>query len=296
MISTLKKLRRNKNLWDDWQSKAKGPIWNFRMATWRWRTPPALLILGAQKAGTTSLANYLDQHPQFFVSKYAKEIHFFDTMGGKQYRQNFELGMPWYLAHWDMNPVKNGPFFNFDATPYYLYQPVVPSRIHATLPNVKMVVILRNPIDRAISQYHMNIRKGTETLPLEQAIYTEEDRIAVAQQNKIEYFQDLYYVSYKDRGKYAEQLKRYFDLFSREQFLIFRSEELKQKPLEVLDRIYQFVGADSDFKVPQLEHRNVTENPTPTDPKLREYLRQFFVPYNQQLSDLLEQDFSDWNH
>ena len=121
-------------------------------------TKPNFLIIGAQRCGTTSLYNYLIQHPQIVPSS-KKEVHFFDL--------NFHLGQSWYEKHF---PEVSDNILTGEASPYYIFHPLCPKRIFDYDPSVKLIVILRNPIDRAYSHYRHIVRLGHEPLKFEDAL------------------------------------------------------------------------------------------------------------------------------
>lgn len=118
------------------------------------------------KCGTTSLFYYLAQHPQLIPSA-TKEVHFFDGRVSLE-NDTWALGLPWYRAHFPLKISMGDGKKAFEASPSYLFHPWAPERIHATLPNVKLIALLRNPAKRAVSHYLHERRKGRETLPLMQ--------------------------------------------------------------------------------------------------------------------------------
>ncbi|MBU0638918.1 MAG: sulfotransferase domain-containing protein, partial [Planctomycetes bacterium] len=137
---------------------------------------PDLLIIGAQKAGTTSLHRYLCRHPNV-LGPWSKEVHYFDIQ--------YDKGTTWYRTHFPSWPYKclkdirrGRRSLAFETSPYYLFHPCVPERVHKLLPNVKLIAILRDPVGRAYSHYHHELRLGYETLPLEEALAKEEERLA----------------------------------------------------------------------------------------------------------------------
>lgn len=203
---------------------------------------PSFIIVGAIKAGTTTLSQLLDKHPMLRTSSNL-EPHFFD--------QNFDKGILWYKKQFPLL------FFNarktaFEATPFYLYHPLVPQRIAETLPQVKIVVLLRNPIERAISHFKFNVKKGIEYLDFKEAIQRENEFIeqekellktASNYQSKL-----LQNFSYIDMGYYDRQLEIWFKHISRDKMLFLDAKKLHNNPQETIDELLAFVGANS-FKV-----------------------------------------------
>ncbi len=237
------------------------------------RTLPSFMIIGAGKSGTTSLFNYLIQHPKIEPGVY-KEIHYFDY--------NYGAGFQWYKAHF---PIKSKDKITLDATPSYLDSIVAPKRVHDTLPKVKLIVILRNPIDRAYSQYNHTKRNCDENLTFEEAI-DEESRRLEGEKERI--IQDPTYTainynkySYLSRSLYYLHLNEWFKYFPREQFFIFEYKNLTT----IFNQIFNFIGVDN-YKVNTQQNHNVSKYET-MKPQTRKKLTEYFQPYNEKLYKLL---------
>jgi len=243
------------------------------------RALPDAVILGAQKSGTTSLHYYLVQHPQV-IEPQRKEVHFFDV--------NFERGEAWYRAHFGL---EDEPGLNLDSSPYYLFHPAVPQRLHALLPDARLIVLLRDPVRRAYSHYWHERGKGREQLSFEEAISAEPERLgteaARLADGSLERSYAHQHYSYLARGRYAEQLERWFAVFPRAQFLVLRFEDLVQGPLATLNATLGFLG------LPPLESVNLEPRNTRRYPPLAEataaQLRSEFEPHNRRLEALLGQ-------
>lgn len=185
------------------------------------------LGLGAQKAGTTTLHGWLEQHPQLFLPA-CKEVHFFSLY--------YFRGWSWYEQHF--HPGLDAGLKCGEITPYYLFHPEASERIAAMLPEVRLIVLLRDPVDRAISQYFHARRLGFESLSLRAAFDLETDRLAgadavlAADAGRHQAHQEQSYLS---RSLYGEQLRRYRQRFKDEQLLVLRSEDLFERP----DRCWQ---------------------------------------------------------
>lgn len=244
---------------------------------------PNALIIGAQKGGTSSLHYYLSQHPDVSVSS-KKEVHFFD--GGHTPRvDTYAKGLGWYAAFFPESEAR----IRLESTPSYLFDPLAPARIKNDLPDVRLIALLRNPIDRAISQYFHNLRKpGREPLSLADALNQEEARLRGADLRSTAFR----HYSYQARGRYAEQLRRYFDLFDRRRLLILQSERFFRNPAEQLERVYDFLGL-AQAAGPDLTPRNASNNTEAATPDIVALLRSSFAPLNDELFDLLGQRF-DW--
>ncbi|WP_424831787.1 sulfotransferase family protein [Ruegeria sp.] len=204
---------------------------------------PDFLILGAARAGTTALYSYLRQNPSVFMPT-AKEPNFFAFEGetlaysgpGADYVNNSVTDIEAYRALFADAPEGN---ICGEASPLYLYSPKAPERIHHHVPNARMVVILRNPIDQALSHYLYAVKQRIE--PIEdftKAIEAEDERLAAG-------WQPLF--GYSRFPLYAQQLTRYFDLFDSDQFLIRTYEEFQSDPQKVIEDITVFIGADPEF-------------------------------------------------
>ena len=146
---------------------------------------------------------YLSQHPQIKPS-IVKEIHFFD--GGLNPRvDNFKKGLNWYKSHF---PYNSGKFITGEASPTYIYNPLVPQRIYNYFPDVKIIALLRNPVERAISHYFHEVRKGREEFPILKAFKEEEVRLNSILNNGDYKNTNLINKSYKMRGRYSEQFRK----------------------------------------------------------------------------------------
>jgi hypothetical protein len=201
---------------------------------------PDCIILGAMKCGTSSLYFYLASHPQV-ITPTRKEIHFFDN--------NFEKKVGWYRSHFpSIAKMKSGIYITGEASPYYLYHPHVARRIYQTIPNVKLIALLRNPVDRAISHYWHQVNKGREDLPMEEAFEVEKERIS-ADKERLKKEKQYYgfnhrHYSYLDRGKYVGQIERFERRFSSDQILILKSEELFFNAKETIEEVEDFLGIE----------------------------------------------------
>ena len=249
-----------------------------RIATAHLRQPPDFIIIGTQRGGTTSLYRYLSEHPQI-GSAYRKEVHFFDRYYGK--------GMDWYLAHF---PLRGEFPIVGEASPYYLFHPDVPGRIEAAVPAARFIVLLRNPVDRAYSQYHHKLKRGLETLPFAEALDQEAERLSASDDPVGLPWRHHSYVA---RGLYVDQIRRWLERFPRERLLIIKSEEFFARPEAVLHQTQAFLGLEprnpSDFKA-----YHMADYPE-MEPATRRRLADHFAPYNRQLYDLLGRDFG-WEH
>jgi len=243
---------------------------------------PDYIIIGTHRGGSTSLHNYIRAHPQVAEAGGPRfEMHFFD------YPHNWREGLRWYEKQFD----------GFDGqlcgekSPTYLDHPLVPLRIKEHYPDVKLIAILRNPVDRAYSAYHKVRAKELENLPtFEQAIDAEGDRLR-SERGKAGFWENAYYVShhcsraYTWRGMYAEHLKRWLLYFQRSQMLILKSEEMFANPQEIVGQAWDFLGLSPvHLKEPRQWQKT---DYRPMNPETRERLEKLYEKPNLDLADLL---------
>lgn len=247
------------------------------------RVLPDFIVPGAMKAGTSSLFAYLSEHPRILPSS-VKEVHYFDV--------NAERGADWYRAHFPLARRRPAGSLTGEASPFYLFHPRVPERIAALVPKVKLIVLLRDPIERAISHYFHAVRVGVETLPLREALEAEEERLGRVPPAQRHSGSAHVWSSYKSRGHYAEQLGRYFEHFPRDQILVLPSEPFFEDPHASLDEVFGFLGLDAaELGALSAGPANAGTNRQPVDPEVRACLEAHFAPHNEALYRLLGTDF-----
>jgi hypothetical protein len=249
-----------------------------RIETAHLRRLPDFVIIGTQRGGTTSLYRYLTDHPDVGPAL-RKEVHFFD--------RHYQRGMNWYLAHF---PTRDEIPVVGEASPNYLLHPDVPERARRDVPHAKFIALLRNPVDRAYSQYQMNVRRGIESLTFEDAIDKERERLNRCDDPASPTWR---HYSYVKRGLYREQLERWMSVFPREQFLIIKSEDFYRSPERVVRQTLTYLGLRS-WSPAQFKAYHLTEYPD-MDPATREHLAEYFAPHNEQLYTLLGRDLG-WEH
>jgi hypothetical protein len=198
----------------------------------------SFMIIGAQKCGTSALAYFLSQHPEICLSK-PKEPHLFD---------DDEFDLDWdtakinhqYTAHFEH--CHEGQFF-CDGTPIYLYLPHIAQQLYRYNPDLKLIVLLRDPIKRALSQYRMEVKLGFEHWPLIPALLFERFRLS---KNKLILDHGLRHYSYLDRGFYCTQLKNLYQYFSEEQVLVLSMDNLWHHHDKTLHQVYDFLALDGN--------------------------------------------------
>ena len=260
------------------------------------RLLPDFLIIGTQRGGTTSLYNYLQTHPCIGTTT-TKEIHFFD--------RRYSKGLAWYRGHFPsalekyyVQRLQGRAYVTGEASPSYLFHPHVPKRVARALPHVKLIVMLRNPVDRAYSQHHHVTKQGYGTLSFEETIRGEEEIIAKEREKMLqdESYESYAYrhASYLSRGIYVDQLQTWMKVFPREQFLILKSEDFYANPAGSFKQVLTFLGVpQTELQVEEKEFKNYNNNvySSKMDPQMRSRLIEYFKPHNTRLYDFLGVDF-----
>jgi hypothetical protein len=263
-----------------------------RVLTARIRVLPDFLIIGAQRSGTTSLQRYLIQHP-CIAAAFRKEVHFFD--------RNLRKDITWYREHFPsciykyyVKTILQRQFMTGEATASYIFYPHAARLIFETLPKIKLIVLLRNPVDRAYSHYQHEVSLGYELLSFSEAIEREPERLdgekakMVADKSYDSYNYDHY--SYLSRGVYADQLQDWLKRFLREQILILRSEDFFAEPNRILQQVIRFLEL-SGWELPNYKPYNAREYTT-MDSRTRKRLIEYFEPQNKRLYDLVGRNFN----
>lgn len=250
------------------------------------RALPDFVIIGAQRSGTTALYSYLTSHPQV-VPSIRKEVHYFDL--------NHQRGLRWYRSFFPFRSTLgqrsrgNAPCgITGEASPYYLFHPLVPSRMVHDLPSTRIIAILRHPVERAYSHYRHEVAQGREACSFEEAIAAEasrcgEDfrRLARGQDPGVAHRR----YSYVARGFYAEQLERWFSYFPREQVLIVSSEDLRAESANVYRRTTAFLGLSTQYQ-PPFRVQNVGK-PAVLPLHVASTLTEYFAEPNERLFELI---------
>jgi len=245
----------------------------WRLATASLRPLPDVVIIGTQRGGTTSLFTWLADHPSVAPAT-TKEVHYFDRF--------YDNGERWYRAHF---PITGRGRLSLEATPYLLLHPLAPARAAADLPeSTRFVALLRDPVQRAISHYWHSRRIHAETEPLDVALALEDERLAGQEALVLAGRESAAYrnFSYKTRGHYAEQLRRWFAVVDRERILVMASEELWSAPGPA--RVLQWLGLPpqhAGFPATNEAPRSADDTP------VVDMLRAHFSPFNDDLFELL---------
>lgn len=253
----------------------------------RGRPLPDFLIIGAQRSGTSSLYQALVTHPRIRAAR-VKEVHFFDV--------NFEKGVDWYRTHFprlDADRGGSGRPITGEASPYYLPHVHAPKRVAAVLGDVRLIVLLRNPVERAYSHYHSVRARCQEPLAFEEAIAAEDERTGreLERMDRDEGYRSIEYrrYSYLGRGHYAEQLERWFVHHPRERFVILASEDYYGHPASTYARVLEALGLPPHDLGPHPWINRGTY--PPLTPPTRRRLEEYFRPHNERLRALLGTEF-----
>jgi hypothetical protein len=246
------------------------------------RMLPGFLIVGAQRCGTTSMYRALAEHPSVRKAVLHKGVHYFDM--------NYDRGFSWYRAHFPLTRgAATGGAQTFESSPYYLFHPLAAERIATDLPGVKLIVLVRDPVERAYSAYTHEFARGFETEPFETAVDLESDRLNGEEERIVTepgYLSHSHqHHAYRARGQYVEQLDRLERLFGRPDIHVVDSGDFFTKPEPVYDSVLDFLGLTAD-EYPQFEQHNA--RPRSAIPEiLRARLDEHFAPFDEQLTGWL---------
>jgi len=256
--------------------------------TRRARMLPAFLIVGAQRSGTTSMYRTLSQHPAVLKAVWHKGVHYFDT--------DYARGLGWYQAHFPLRgrarratrAAGTAPV-TFESSPYYMFHPLAAERIRRDLPGVKLVVLLRDPVERAYSAHAHELARGYETEPFARALELEPSRLA----GEVERIMaDPAYVShahqhqaYRARGQYVEQLERLASQFGRDRMHVVDSSDFFTDPEPAYKAVLEFLELPQ-LGDPAFERHNARPR-SPMPDELRAALTEHFRPYDERLASWL---------
>jgi len=238
------------------------------------------VVAGAQKSGTTSLDLYLRDHPSIHMPNSGrKELHFFDI------DENYKKGLGHYHNNFDTD--KKHLLWG-EVTPIYMYWSSVAARLKIYNPDMKIILILRNPVERAYSHWNMEVRKGLEILSFEAAI---DNEVQCKSRNGDNYQHRV--ISYIDRGYYTFQIKRLLKYFPSDQLLILNYSDLRSCPRQVMQRISSFL------KVPyidfiKVQKANIGSYKCPMNETVKQFLYKKYEQEILELELLLGWDCQGW--
>ncbi|MBA3473381.1 MAG: sulfotransferase domain-containing protein [Rubrobacter sp.] len=244
---------------------------------------PDFVIIGAGKFGTTSLYDLLTRYPQVEAAA-LKELRYFN--------HNFDKGLEWYRSQFPPSRWKDGRrSITGEATPGYLFGPHISKMMAKVVPEARLIVLLRNPVDRAYSHYHHAVRTARETRTFEEAVEVEKEWLlgkeasggeprAGAGRARFEYLK---------RGTYVDQLLGWSEFFDEEQMLVLKSEDFFEREPETLKIVLDFLDL-TEWEPETWEIRNEGRYDQEMDPVTRRRLEEFFKPHNKRLYEYLGVD------
>lgn len=255
------------------------------------RPLPDFLVIGTKRGGTTSLWNYLVQHPlvpRLFPAWNTKSTHYFE--------EHWRRGEAWYRSHFPTRRQRaalqrrhGGPARAGEAAPLYMFHPLAAERVAALMPSVKLVVLLRDPVQRAYSHWKERRTHGIEPLDFAAALDAEPERTRGERERlaaEPEYVSEAYdWYTYRARGRYLEHLQPWLDRFDRTQFLFLRSEDLYRDARSTYRRTLSFLGLPA-YDLASFRVYNDRRS-APLDPALQAELTAYYHPYNEALRQRL---------
>ena len=247
------------------------------------------LIGGTQKGGTTALTHFLGQHPEVCLPA-GKEAHFFDRPAYPDGADRAEVARRYRAKFPDM---LRGRIVG-EATPIYMFLPFVPERVHRYNPAMKWIVLLREPVARAVSHYRMSRARGREWLPPELAFRAERFRLWRDGRRPVTSTSSWRHHSYVRRGFYSEQLARIGRYFPAGQILVLTAENLRRRHEETLREAYAFLGITVPAVLPVAEEVFATPKARPVSERTRAWLRTRYAPEVARLEALLGRRLDEW--
>lgn len=252
------------------------------------RVLPSLLISGGQRCGTTSMYKALIQQPQLFGPNWRKGVHYFDM--------EFHRGELWYRAHFPLQASLNrasaradAPALAFESSPYYLYHPLAAQRIALTLPEVRLLVLVRDPVERAYSAHAHESARGFEKLGFEEALDAEEERVAGAEEALLRDPRHQSHAhrhqAYVGRGEYARHLERISRHVDRSRIKVVDSHRFYSDPEPVYAEVLEWLGTRQ--VAPAVFSRHNARERSPLAPATRERLERYFAPLDEELESWL---------
>lgn len=260
----------------------------FGKLTAAYRMTPAFLIAGGQRCGTTSMHRALNQHPAIIKAVLHKGVHYFDT--------DYHKGMSWYLGHFPLvrtaRAVEERTGLQpatFESSPYYMYHPLTMQRIANDLPWVKIICMIRDPVERAYSQHAHEVARGFESEPdFATALALEPRRLAGEEERLARdpryHSHSHQHHAYRARGQYIDYLERAESVLGRDRILVVVSEEFFTDPERVYADVVHFLDLPCADDPVVFERHNARPRPAAMPEPVRRELSDHFAPYNQRLA------------
>jgi hypothetical protein len=257
------------------------------MATARFRLAPMFIVVGAQRSGTTTLYRLLEEHPNLVRPTLSKGTGFFDD--------NYAKGLRWYIAHFPLRVLarlrvgRGQPVHTFELSGYYLLHPLSGQRIARDLPGVKIVVVVRDPVERAYSAHAHEVARGFEDEDFARAVELEAERTEGERERLIA---DPAYTSYHHRhhsylarSRYAEQIQVMVEAVGRDRVHIMEADRFFAEPQAEFDELQAWLGLPR-WRPPMVDRWNQRPR-EPLPEGVRERLVDYFAPYDEDLVPLL---------
>jgi len=266
-------------------AKARRAVHAWGVVTARWRMEPDFVVVGAQRSGTTTLFRLLSDHPNVVRPTQSKGIGYFDL--------NYHRGARWYRAHFPLRLTARlaarGGAQSFESSGYYLFHPLAAQRIARDLPRVKVVVVVREPVERAYSAHRHELARGFETEPFDRAVALEDERIRGEVERMIanpayESFAHRHH-AYLSRSRYAEQIERFVDLLGADRVFVMDADRFFESPVEEFARLQEWLGLPR-WDPGTVEKWNARER-DPLTAELRAELTRYFEPHDNRLEALM---------
>lgn len=256
------------------------------------RMLPTFLIAGAARSGSASVFRALSEHPAIGhpFPRGSREVHFFDN--------NYGRGLGWYQSHFpfraQMERTARGVGVKaplaFESGIYYMFHPLAPERIKRDLPDVKLLVLLRDPVERAFSMHAHSVGFGYETETFERALDLEDDRLAGEAERMVAdpayYSFSHQHHSYRSRGRYIEQLEHLEQVFGRDRIHVVDSMDFWTDPVPAYDGMLGFLGLPN-VGYPDFQHMNARSRQASMPEPVRAALEEHYRPYNERLAKWL---------
>jgi hypothetical protein len=277
------------------RAAVKAGLHSWGLATAAIRPMPDFLIVGTKRGGTTSMHHLLLQHPDMvpmFPARRLKSPMYFS--------QHYDRGERWYRSHFATSPwrwvrgaLRGHATVTGESSPYYLYNPYAAERIRRDIPDVKIVIMLRDPVRRAYSHYWERVDNKVEPLSFADALKAEPQRLAgqleMMAANPLHYSEPHDWHSYRDRGLYADQLRRFFALFPRDRILILPSESFYRDEQAAFDRVTDFLGLRRHTLAAKQRYNYLPVEKM--DAAIEAELTEFFRAPNDEVYELVGEDF-----
>jgi hypothetical protein len=248
------------------------------------RLAPSFLIVGAQRCGTTSMYRALMAHPQLSAPVFRKGVAYFDV--------SYARGFDWYVGHFPLaaSARRRHPRpQTFESSGYYSFHPWAASRIAADLPDVRLVLMVRDPVERAYSAHKHELERGFETESFERALELEDARIEPQLRRMMadpDYVSPVHrHQAYRRRGQYVDQIERLHRAVGPHRVHVVQSEDFFARPEEVYRELIEFLGL-SPF-IPATFNRYNARPRSPMSPMTRQDLDAHFEPFDARLASLL---------